>query len=304
MTLRASLTLLAALVAFAVARPPETVAQDKDKDGKAARDAATANMKKLKIDSPTIEESDNFVVVGTVAKDKAAALAKVLEKTLPVARKGAKYDDKDTAWKGKLTVYFLPDSGEFKSFMRSVLQKSAQDGAYIDVRAEPPLLVDPVDVTGKPTDADLYASTAARVAGALLQAKGGAREDGSPNVPVWLRDGFGRVAQMRAEGLTSQRYQKYKASVRTAVLNPKGAPAAMSDAWSDAKSATNEAVGASIAEFLAFGPKAAEFDKFLGGLRPSEEVGNPTIQNGFMALGWKEQAQAEMAWKRWLQTGK
>lgn len=304
MTLRVSLTLLAALVAFAIVCPPESAAQDKDKDGKAARDAATANMKKLKVDSPTIEESDNFVVVGTVSKDKAAALAKVLEKMLPVARKAAKYDDKDTAWKGKLTVYFLPDSGEFKSFMRSVLQKSAQDGAYTDVRAEPPLLVDPVEVTGKPTDADMYASTAARVAGALLQAKGGAREDGSPNVPAWLRDGFGRVAQMRAEGLTSQRYTKYKGVVRVAVLNPKGAPAAMSDAWSDAKSATNEAIGASIAEFLAFGPKAAEFDKFLGGLRPSEEVGNPTIQNGFMALGWKEQAQAEMAWKRWLQTGK
>lgn len=302
--LRASLTLLAILFAFAVARPPESAAQDKDKDGKAARDAALANMKKIKIDSPTVEESDNFVIVGTIAKEKAAALAKVLEKTLPVARKGAKYDDKDTAWKGKLIVYFLPDSGEFKSFMRSVLQKSAQDGAYIDVRTEPPFLVDPVEVVGKATDADMYAATAVRVAGALLQAKGGARDDGSPNVPVWLRDGFGRVAQMRAEGLTAQRYTKYKSTVRTAVLNPKGAPAPMSDAWSDAKSPVNEALATSVAEFLAFGPKAAEFDKFLGGLRPSEEVGNPTIQNGFMALGWKEQAQAEMAWKRWLQTGK
>lgn len=300
--LRASLALPAVLLAFALAGTPESAAQDKDKDGKAARDAAVANMKKIKIDSPTVEESDNFVVVGTIAKEKAVALAKVLEKTLPVARKGAKYDDKDTAWKGKLTVYFLPDSGEFKSFMRGVLQKSAQEGAYTDVRVEPPLVVDPVDVPGKATDADQYAATAARVAAALIQAKGGAREDGSPNVPAWLRDGFGRVAQMRAEGLNSPRYTKYKGAVRAAVLNPKGA--AMSDAWSDAKSATNEAVAASVAEFLAFGPKAAEFDKFLGGLRPSEGNGNPTIQNGFEALGWKEPAQAEAAWKRWVQTGK
>lgn len=303
MTPRARIALLAALLTAAFAAPPDSAARDKDKDPK-AKAAALANMKKIKVDSPTVEESDNFLVVGTLPKEKAVALTKVLEKTLPVARKAARYDDKDTAWKGKLTVYYLPDSGDFKSFMRGVLQKSAQDGAHVDVRADPPLLVDPAELAGKPTDADLYANTAARVAGVLLQAKGGTREDGSPNVPAWLREGFGRVAQMRAEGTTGRRYTAYKAKVRTAVLNPKGAAPAISEAWSDAKSDVNEALGVSVAEFLAFGPKAADFGKFLDGLRPSEANANPTVLNGFEALGWKEQAQADAAWKRWVQTGK
>ena len=43
---------------------------------------------------------------------------------------------------------------------------------YVDLRADPPLVVDPAELPGKPTDADLYAATAARVAGELLQAKG------------------------------------------------------------------------------------------------------------------------------------
>jgi hypothetical protein len=297
MLLRVRFALPAALLVAALASQPPAAAQDKDKDP-AARAAATANMKKLKIDSPTIEESDNFLVVGTIAKEKAQALTKVLEKTLPVARKGALYTDKDTPWKGKLTVYFLPDSGEFKSFMRTVLQASPE-GAHLDLKAEPPVLVDPAELPGKPTDADLYAATAARVGAAVLAAK-----SGTALVPGWLKDAFGRVAQMRAEGLNSQRYTKYKAAVRGAVLNPKGPPPGIAEAWSETKSATNEAIATSVAEFLAFGPKAAEFGKFLDALRPSDDVPNPTVQNGFMGLGWKEQAQAEMAWKRWLQTGK
>jgi hypothetical protein len=70
------------------------------------------------------------------------------------------------------------------------------------------------------------------------------------------------------------------------------------------KSATGEALANSVAEFLAFGPKTVDFGKFLDALRPGEENQNPTVQTGFMALGWKDEAAAEAAWKRWVQTGK
>lgn len=296
MTLRARFVALAALVA-ALAAQNASVAQDKDKkeekDTK-ARAAAVENMKKIKVDKPTVEETDNFLVVGTIPAEKAQALGKVLEKTLPVARKAAKYDDKDAAWKGKLTVYFLPDGDEFKSYMRRVLQV-APEGIHVEMKADPAFVVDPAELPGKPADAELYAATAARVAGELLKAKG----TGTQNVPAWLRDGFGRVAQMRAEGVNGKRYLAYKSAARTAA-----AKSGIADAWGEAKSATIETVGTSVAEFLAFGPKAADFGKFLDALRPSDANPNPTVQTGFEALGWKEQAQAEAAWKRWVQTGK
>lgn len=302
MPLRARFAALTALFAIALASQSPSVAQDKEKkeekDTK-ARAAATENMKKIKVENPTIEETDNFLIVGSISKEKAQALGKALEKTLTVARKAAKYDDKDAAWKGKLTVYYLPDSDEFKTFMRRVLQVPPE-GIHADLKAEHPLLVDPAELPGKPADADLFAVTAARVAGELLRAKG----TGTQNVPSWLRDGFGRVAQMRAEGVNGKRYLAYKNAARGAVLNPKTGVSTIADAWSEAKSASVDAIGMSVAEFLAFGPKAADFGKFLDALRPSDANQNPTIQTGFEALGWKEQAQAEAAWKRWVQTGK
>jgi hypothetical protein len=298
MTPRARLALLAALLAAALASRSDSAAQDKAKDP-AARAAAVENLKKIKIDKPTIVETDNFLVVGSIPEEKAKALAAVLEKTLPVARKAAKYDEKDTAWKGKLTVYYLPDGDEFKSFMRRVLQTSPE-GVHADVRANPPLVVDPAELPGKPTDSDLYAATAARVAGELLQAKG----TGTQTIPAWLRDGFGRVAQMRAEGTTGKRYQAYRAAARSAVLNPKGGKVGIMDAGSDAKSPAGEALATNVAEFLAFGPKAADFGKFLDALRPSDGNPNPTVQGAITALGWKDEAAADAAWKKWVQTGK
>lgn len=300
MILRARPAVLAALLAACFASRSDSVAQDKDKEKDAkARAAAVENMKKIKVDTPTVEETDNFLVVGSIPKEKAKALGAVLEKTLAVARRAAKYDDKDAAWKGKLTVYYLPDGDEFKSFMRRVLQASPE-GTHVDVRGDHPLVVDPAELPGRPTDADRYAAVAARVAGELLQAKG----TGTQVIPAWLRDGFGRVAQMRAEGTNSRRYTAYKTAARTAVLTPKGGKTSIADVWDGARSATGEALGTSVAEFLAFGPKEKEFGKFLDALRPSEGNANPTVQTGFEALGWKDQATAEAAWKKWVQTGK
>ena len=304
MTPRARFAAVAALFAVALACQSFAVAQDKEKDkeaGAKAKAAAAENLKKAKVDKTTVVETDHFIVAGSMPEEKAKALGTVLEKTLAVARKAAKYEEKDAAWKGKLTVYFLPNGDEFKSFMRRVLQ-TPPEGVYADVRAELPLIVDPAELPGKPTDADLYAATAARVAGELLQAKG----TGTQVIPAWLRDGFGRVSAMRAEGLTSKRYTTYKAAARNAILGPKGGkPPAVADAMAGEKSATSEALANSLAEFLAFGPKAADFGKFLDALRPGENVAAPTVSaQGFPALGWKDDVSADAAWKKWVQTGK
>jgi hypothetical protein len=287
-----SLTPSAIVVALAVSLAP---AQEK-LDGTKAKAAATENLKKIKIDKPTIVESDSFVIAGSMPEEKAKALAAVLEKAQAVARKAAKYDEKDTAWKGKLVVYFLPDGDEFKSYMRRVLQISPE-GMHVDFRSEPAFVVDPADMPGKPTDADLYFRTATRIAGEHLRAKG----TGTQVIPEWLRDGFGRVAAMRAEGTTTKRYRDYKAAARKAAFGGVGVkPPSIGEVGQDAKSAAGEALANSVAEFLAFGPKSADFGKFIEALRPSEAVGNPTLQNGFEALGWKDQAMADAAWKRWV----
>lgn len=294
MPLRARLVLCFALsAALAVAHRAD--AQDKT-DGAQARAAAVENLKKVKIDKPTVTESENFVVAGTMPEEKAKALAAVLERAYAVGRKGAQLGEKDFAWKGKLVVYYLPDAGEFKRLMRTVFQEQA-DGAYANFKLEPPALVDPADAPGKPTEADLYFNTAARVCGELVRAKG----TGTQEVPGWLRDGFGRASAMRAEGTTAKRYAAYKSAARAAVQRG----AKLDDVLSGTKTPAGDVPATSFAEFLAYGPRAADFGKLIDALRPSDENPTPTVQaQGFAALGWKDAAAAEAAWKRWVQTGK
>jgi hypothetical protein len=281
------------------ASQPSATGQDKAQAAK-AKATALENLKKCKVEKPTVIETDRFIVAGSMSEEKAKALGVVLEKTLTLARKAAKFEEKDAAWKGKLTVYFLPESDEFKAFMRRILQTSPE-GVFADMRAELPILVDPADMPGTPTDADLYAATAARVAGELLQAKG----TGTQVIPPWLRDGFGRTTAMRAEGVTSKRYLAYKKAAQALLGGRAGKTPVLEDVWSDSKSAAGELMATSFADFLAYGPRANDFGKFLEALRPSEAVQNPTVQqNGFESLGWKDQVAPDAAWKKWVLTGK
>jgi hypothetical protein len=295
MTLRARFALAAALAALAFGSPAP--GQDKKAGEKGP---AIENLKKAGVAKPTAVETKNFVVAGALPEAKARALGAALEKTLAVARKAAKFDEKESPWKGgRLVVYFLPDSDQYQSFMRRVLQLRPE-GAHADFRAEPSYLVDPVELPGKATEADQYAAAAARVAGELLKAKG----TGTQRVPEWLREGFGRVSALRAEGTGSKRYQAYRAQAKAAVFGTRtGKPAAIADVWGGQKSPASDALANSLAEFVAFNPKV-DFDKFIGALRPGEGNQNPTAMSGFTALGWKDEAAAEAAWKRWVQTGR
>jgi hypothetical protein len=55
----------------------------------------------------------------------------------------------------------------------------------------------------------------------------------------------------------------------------------------------------SLAEYLAYGPGAANFVKLVVGLRPDEN-GNPTsIPAAFEAAGWKDLGMLESAWRKW-----
>ncbi len=293
MSLRTRMAVSFALLAALTVALGRADAQDKI-DGTKAKAFALESLKKVKVEKPGVFESDNFVVVGTFADDKAKVLATVLEKAYAVGRKAAKLDDKDTAWKGKLVVYYLPDQTAFRALVRRAFEGTPDDGPYANFKFDPPVLIDPAELPGKPTEADLFFNTAARVNGELLKAKG----TGTQEVPAWLRDGFGRVTAMRAEGNNSKRYTAYKSAAKSALA--KGAKA--EDVWSGAK---NDALSNSFAEFLAFGPKAADFGRVIDALKPSEEVQNPTLQSqGFAVLGWKDVASAETAWKRWVQTGK
>lgn len=284
-------------LALAASAPP-VVAQDKKdekKDGAARKATVVANLKAAKLDGATVIETDNFVIATTLNEEKAKLLGAALEKVVPLARKALQYEEKDEAWKGKLAVYFLPSGGDFKNFVRTVLMKQPE-GLHLDLRSAEPMLVDPVDVPAKTTEAEQFANTAAVIAGALLRGK-----STSLVVPDWLAGGFGRVTAMRAEGTNSRRYQAYKTAAR-GVAGPKGSK--LTNLWGDANPANPEVLANSVSEYLAYGPGAKEFTKLIYGFRPDENGNPPTPAQAFEAAGWKDLNMLDAAWRKWVQSGK
>ncbi|HSQ57153.1 MAG TPA: hypothetical protein VLM40_15625 [Gemmata sp.] len=168
-----------------------TAAQEKKESAK-QKDAVLANLKKADLTRATLIETKNFLVATTLPREKAAALGALLEKVAPLARKGAQLEEKEEPWKGRLAVYVLPENRDFKSFIRNVVVDQP-GGAHVDLRSDNPLVVDPVELPGKATEADQFANTATIVAGTYLTGK-----SGTAKLPAWLTDGFGRVTVYRA----------------------------------------------------------------------------------------------------------
>ncbi len=263
------------------------------------KETAIANLKKADLPKANLVETDNFFVVGVMPEEKVKALGMVLEKVVPIARKGLHYESKEEAWKGKLAVYHFSEGRDFKSFVRSVIMIKPED-VYYDVRSDTPLVIDPVEVSGKATETELFAATAANVAAAYLKARGN-----TANIPEWLRIGFGRVTALRAEGLNSTRYQNFKKQAKAVAYGGKGnPPAEIANLWSENKTANADVLAASVVEYMAYGPGAENFIKLVYGFRPDEN-GNPvTVAQAFEAAGWKDIPMLEKAWQKWAMTGK
>ena len=56
-------------------------------------------------------------------------------------------------------------------------------------------------------------------------------------------------------------------------------------------------------DYLAFGPCAADFPKFLNAFRPSEAIPMPTVDQVLEAMMWKA-ADLDKTWKKYVATGK
>lgn len=256
--------------------------------------AAVATLKKANLDKAAVVETDNFLIATSWPEEKAKALGAVLEKVVPVARKALQYEEKEEAWRGKLTVFVLPEGREFKSFMRGVVQRDPQ-GVYTDVRADDPFVVDPVDSPLKATDSEQYVVVAGNVGNAFLRARGS-----TAALPDWMLNGFGPVTAARAVGTNSPLYTRYRTAARLAVAGPKGGkPAALGELWGDTKPANGDVLAASLAEYMAYGPGAMNFVKLVSAYRPNENGDSPATPQALEAAGWKDVGALEAAWRKW-----
>ncbi len=257
------------------------------------------NMKRADLPRISIVETENFFVATTTSEEKAKALGAVLDKVAPLAMRAAQFEEKEVPWKGKLAVIHLPDSRDFKGFMRNVVGTTEVTGPHYALREDAPYLVDPVMVPASSTESDRFAAAAASVATAYLKAKYGAA-----NLPEWLSDAFGRVIAMRAEGTNSKRYTAYRTVARNAVGPKAVKPVALNDLWAENRTPQTESLTASFVEYLAFGPEKDKFSRFVFALRPDENGIRPSVQKALEEAGWKDSAALDKAWRKWVLAGK
>jgi len=277
---------------------PTAAGADRAGEVKKQKVAAEANGRKAGLVGLTHVETDDLRVYAAVPDGKAKPLAEALQKTFELGRTTLKFAPDEKSWPGKLTAFVLTDPVQFTNYVRLVEQRRPDKGvAYaINVRGDQPYVISSVEPGGRATDAELTAEAAAVVGAAVLTRKAGPGAD----VPEWLALGFGRAAAVRADG-NPTRLAAYRSRARAAVLGTKTKPAGARpiDVWGGLKTKDSPVIAASFVEYLAFGPEAEKFPKFVTAFKPGDNMLTPTPEAALADAGWKPEA-LEIGWKQWV----
>jgi hypothetical protein len=271
-----------------------------DETSEKQKKQAVANLKQAEIGAAEFVETDDLLVYTTLPAERAKVLAAQLQKTYLLARKVLQYDAKEQAWTGKLTYYYLTESKHFKSYMRAVVGESPKDLEYHTVlKGDAPFVLHVAEAATPAAQQEAFAEAASLVAVATLDAKTGT----GAALPSWARTGFGRSVVLRADGANSPRMTAFRTKAKPLVFGGSGKPPAkLADVWDGG---TDGAVLAtSLVDFLAFGPKAADFPKVVSGLKPGENNTPPVLPMALETATGMKWMDLETAWKKWVQSGK
>lgn len=272
-----------------------THAQETKKADAFAEDA----IKKLDLKSTNINDRKDFVLVTTLPEARAKALADVLQTVSTTATSKLKLE-KPEKEDPKPVVFVLPDLDVYGSFVRKFQERRPEKdelgSTHID-KDKPHVVVAPPIGEKNPNWEVMAGSELAKF---WLEKKGS-----KINLPQWMKDGYGTAVLMRAKvkGMEVERTKQKKL-----LLPAPPAKAAKPDvridwAWKEPGKPQGDAAGAAFMEYLVFGPKDEMLEKLLGGLRPSEEVRNPTFTGVIQSFEWKVE-DLDRDVRVWLATGK
>jgi hypothetical protein len=260
---------------------------------KGQKETARANWKVLfNNDQPATEETAHFLLFGSssMRPRQLNELGASLEKQYGTARTVLKIGPKEELWPGKLTVYLLEERSVFNTFMRTIARKrpSADDSGAYSLSAPPFIAASPPQQKFQPS---LEGQAGEQLATAILTKKCG------QSIPDWIVAGFGRAVLWRsAPSSYFQERAQVKKLVRTCTAE---------DVWNDKPSAEEAALlRASLVEFLAFGPGANYFAKFLEGLKPGENGQPKSTVDALKAIRPDFPDTICKSWPSWVATGR
>lgn len=290
---RLALPLATFLVAAASAVSADEVS-DKQKA------VAAENLKKADLKGYTVVESATLILASSLPEARAKAVAEGLEKTAKTARKGLQFDDKEEVWKGKLTVYHVPERRAYGIFLRMVVGERSDAGVVVAVRGDEPLVTTGVETNPKVSDSEFVGDIGPAIGAAYLQSKAGP----TTPLPAWVRGAYGRAASLRAEGPSGKRITAYKTAAKGAVLGKGRGPATLAELWANDRPDA-DLLATAFVDYLAFGTDKMgqeKFVRFVSALRPDENGDTPEPWKPLESAGWKA-PELEAAWRAWAQKG-
>src|SRR6516162_4221546 len=94
------------------------ISQEDAKAVEKQKSAAESALKSAGVAKPNHAEAGDLLVYSTLPEPKTKAVAEAAQRTFTFAKKTLNFDDKETYWPGKLTVYVLPDWRTYSDVLR------------------------------------------------------------------------------------------------------------------------------------------------------------------------------------------
>jgi hypothetical protein len=272
------------------------LAQPKEKSPPAdkAREFAADAMKRAEVKDARVTETGRLVVATVLTEAKAKVFAEQLDKIYATASKALKLDPADE--KTKLVVFVFPELDQYRQFKRSVIKERPDDDetSSFDVRRDDPYVAVAPNRGARTPNFEALAS--AEICRAVLAKKGG-----NARLPDWMKDGFARAVQMRADPRTAGGDRS--AVSRLAPRIPKGGKATpvADKAWMG-MGKEKDLVAASLMDFLTFGPGSEKFGSVLSAMIPADGAEAPSFGEALMRSEWMLE-DLDRAWRDWLAKG-
>ena len=241
-----------------------------------------------------LHETKHFVVCAPDALGKRLGdIGEWLEKHHDKAKEALQFEIKEEAkgevLPGKVIVYLFAEREQFTSFVRRIEGRRLSPDETASFAAADDKLHIAVSPPRVKNDLPIEIQACEQAASLLMARRAGV----SMPLPDWLTAGFGRATYYRVA-------PRDKAVLADRALAAKLARRRnASDIW-DGKLSADEAetLQGSLANYLAYGPAARAFPKFLAGFMPGDNMASKTTGQAFDAAGIKPDALSR-AWKLW-----
>jgi hypothetical protein len=257
----------------------------------AQKKAAQANWEKVEAGDMAHLETKWLLIYAPASMEKnLKTVGPLLEKHIELAAKALGYDLKELPWSGKLTVYLFAEQAHFAAFARRVEKRRvrAETSSWGSQEAGMHVAVSPAK--GR-TNVPLSLQAGEQLANLLLGLKAGTKTP----LPGWLATGFGRATCWRVSPTIKSTVSERRQAATLARSH------SSSDLWyAKVEGEEADVMAASVADFMAYGPGASRFPKFVEGFKLEDNMQERTTDQALTAANLSA-AKINQLWKTWAQ---